>query len=87
MLREMLSSSCDFGGRLAETMLEYPEFDYSRLLDNEIIKANPNMWTLEYLRHDKGALAKEYIHEVLKKTKGSYNLHGPGIFVEFLSQY
>lgn len=53
------------------------------------------MWTLEYLRHDKGALAKEYIHDVLKKTKGSYSIlikyikdiHGPGIFVEYLSQY
>ena len=32
------------------------------------------MWTLEYLRHDKGALAKEYIHDVLKKTKGSYSI-------------
>ena len=32
------------------------------------------MWTLEYLRHDKGAIAKEYIYEVLKKTKGSYSI-------------
>lgn len=29
MVREMISSSCDIGGNLSETMKEYPEFDYS----------------------------------------------------------
>lgn len=31
----MLSSSCDIGGNLSNTMIEYPEFDYTHVLTSE----------------------------------------------------
>ena len=39
-----MESSCDIGGKLNESMKDYPDFDYS------LIK-NPDTWYIETLRH------------------------------------
>lgn len=45
----MISSSCDIGGDLTNTMKDYPQFDYSRVLTSDFLRKYPNLWSVEFM--------------------------------------
>lgn len=59
----MVSSSCDIGGDLINTMKDFPHFDYSEILTSDFIKMYPNLWSLEHLWN------KEYSQMILNEIQ------------------
>ena len=38
LLGERMTSACDLGARLKDTMSTFPDYDYSQLVDNDIVE-------------------------------------------------
>ena len=74
-MREVFSSACDIGGRLHESIEDFPHFDFSKIKD-------PDAWYIHSIKNE--AVREELQRQLEESAEGTRNERARKVMLDYL---